>query len=117
MNNNDCEECKKLRNLLHRERHFSNELHNKININQASHAQLNNEIFELKAQIKKMEMANNILNKIIYAFVANNYRYDEEEGYWIVLDNDTFECDSTARQAFISIINQIKEKFNNENNN
>ena len=83
----------------------------------AENVQYFKEIEKLKIENKELIKENDILNKIIYAFVVNNYRYDEEEGYWIALDNSTFQCDSTARQAFISIINQIKEKFNNENNN
>lgn len=67
----------------------------------------------LLSSIDTIEM----LDRIIYAFVANNYRYDEEEGYWIVLNNNTFECNDTARNSFVKIINQIKEKYKNENNN
>lgn len=67
----------------------------------------------LLSSIDTIEM----LDRIIYAFVANNYRYDEEQGYWIVLNNNTFECNDTARKSFVKIINQIKEKYKNENNN
>ena len=67
----------------------------------------------LLSSIDTIEM----LDRIIYAFVANNYRYDEEEGYWIVLNNNTFGCNDTARNSFVKIINQIKEKYKNENNN
>ena len=83
----------------------------------AENVQYFKEIEKLIIENKELIKENDILNKIIYAFVANNYRYDEEEGYWIALDNSTFQCDSTARSAFLKIINQIKEKFNNENNN